>query len=191
MNRPHEVIFFASDFSYTAPATLFDHQEDLGPMESQGHCRVGWVTGFWVTGSCDAWWSGRLEWGYIYGVWVPPPLRRAWELRSSLPSTLKGDPSVHKASCTEPNPGYEQTSHWKSSLFNKTSCRDFTSIFCCLLGKNVSSFFFFYFARFSLPDFLFIWHDTHKLKFSQYSASKWRRMSNLLSVIDLHLERLV
>ena len=37
MNRPHEVIFFASDFSYTAPATLFDHQEDLGPMESQGH----------------------------------------------------------------------------------------------------------------------------------------------------------
>ena len=44
----------ASDFSYTAPATLFDHQEDLGPMESQGHCRVGWVTGFWVTGSCDA-----------------------------------------------------------------------------------------------------------------------------------------
>ena len=80
-------------------------------------------------------------------VWVPPPLRRAWELRSSLPSTLKGDPSVHKASCTEPNPGYKQTSQWKSSLFNKTSCRDFTSIFCCLLGKNVSSFFFFLFCK--------------------------------------------
>ena len=63
-------------------------------------------------------------------VWVLPPLRRAWELRSSLPSTLKGDPPVHKASCTEPNPGYKQTSQWKSSLFNKTSCRDLTSIFC-------------------------------------------------------------
>ena len=29
MHRPHEVIFFASDFSYTDSATLFDHQEDL------------------------------------------------------------------------------------------------------------------------------------------------------------------
>ena len=103
-------------------------------------------------------------------VWVPPPLRRAWELRSSLPSTLKGDPSVHKASCTEPNPGYKQTSQWKSSLFNKTSCRDFTSIFCCLLGKNVSSFFFFSilqgfpFLTFSLSDMIHTnWNSANTL----------------------------
>lgn len=53
----------------------------------------------------------------------------------------------------------------KSSLWNKRSYRDLKSIFCCLLGKE--GFPFLYFATFFLPDFPFLWHYTHKLKWSQ------------------------
>lgn len=129
MNRPHEVIYSLHRIFLYTPATLFDHQEDPRiygvtgtPQSWLGH----WIQGdrswpaWWVPGGGEATLMGSgclLHWG---GLGDGHPCHQRWKaIHQSI-----------KLAAQSQNPGYKQTSQWKSSLFNKTSCRDLTSIFC-------------------------------------------------------------